>query len=227
MNSHALQMDRQMGCKDLTFASESRLQLKKIEMMQSLKKYCLFVLLAVASTAQGQSFRDIEELKEMRKDLQTEDSLMRLGILKDETTGLPYFTGYSYNVLYDWDQYFEAIVQIYMGWPSEYIKNGVQLFLQNQREDGFIARSVPSNPSHDNEHVKPFLSQIALLAVLEYGEKDWILEKNTFERLKKYLDYWLGRGRQRTERVDVGAAYRHGQPARAGRLVARPLLGGC
>jgi hypothetical protein len=78
-----------------------------------------------------------------------------------------------------------------MGWPSEYIKNGVLLFLQNQREDGFIARSVPSNPSHDNEHVKPFLSQIALLAVQEYGEKDWILEKNTFERLKKYLDYWL------------------------------------
>ena len=101
--------------------------------MQSLKKYCLFVLLAVALAAQGQSFRDIEGLKEMRRDLQTEDSLMRLGILKDETTGLPYFTGYSYNVLYDWDQYFEAIVQIYMGWPSEYIKNGVQLFLQNQR----------------------------------------------------------------------------------------------
>ena len=39
----------------------------------------------------------------------------------------------------------------------------VLLFLQNQHEDGFIARSVPSNPSHDNEHVKPFLSQIALL----------------------------------------------------------------
>jgi len=160
--------------------------------MQKMKfKICLFVLLAVASVAQGQSFRDIEGLKEMRRDLQTEDSLMRLGILKDEATGQPYFTGYSYNVLYDWDQYFEAIVQIYMGWPSEYIKNGVLLFLQNQREDGFIARSVPSNPSHDNEHVKPFLSQIALLAVQEYGEKDWILEKNTFERLKKYLDYWL------------------------------------
>ena len=39
-------------------------------MMQSLKKYCLFVLLAVASTAQGQSFRDIEELKEMRPEHQ-------------------------------------------------------------------------------------------------------------------------------------------------------------
>lgn len=100
--------------------------------MQKMKfKICLFVLLAVASVAQGQSFRDIEGLKEMRKDLQTEDSLMRLGILKDEATGLPYFTGYSYNVLYDWDQYFEAIVQIYMGWPSEYIKNGVLLFLHS------------------------------------------------------------------------------------------------
>ena len=154
---------------DLTFAFESREQHKKTEMMQNFKKVCLFVLLAVASVVQGQSFRDIEGLKAMRKDLQTEDSLMRLGILKDEATGLPYFTGYSYNVLYDWDQYFEAIVQIYMGWPSEYIKNGVLLFLQNQREDGFIARSVPSNPSHDNEHVKPFLSQIALLAVQEYG----------------------------------------------------------
>jgi hypothetical protein len=41
------------------------------------------VLLAVALAAQGQSFRDIEELKEMRKDLQTEDSLMRLGILSN------------------------------------------------------------------------------------------------------------------------------------------------
>ena len=46
--------------------------------MQKMKfKICLFVLLAVASVAHGQSFRDIEGLKEMRKDLQTEDSLMR------------------------------------------------------------------------------------------------------------------------------------------------------
>ena len=58
-------------------------------------KICLFVLLAVASVAQGQSFRDIEGLKEMRRDLQTEDSLMRLGILKDEATGLPSFWGWS------------------------------------------------------------------------------------------------------------------------------------
>ena len=64
--------------------------------MQKMKfKICLFVLLAVASVAQGQSFRDIEGLKEMRKDLQTEDSLMRLGILKDEATGLPSFWGWS------------------------------------------------------------------------------------------------------------------------------------
>ena len=56
--------------------------------MQKMRKICLFVLLALASAAQGQSFRDIEWLKEMRRSLQTEDSLMRLGILKDEATGL-------------------------------------------------------------------------------------------------------------------------------------------
>ena len=54
-----------------------------LKTMQKMKfKICLFVLLAVASVAQGESFRDIEGLKEMRRDLQTEDSLMRLGILK-------------------------------------------------------------------------------------------------------------------------------------------------
>ena len=64
--------------------------------MQKMKfKICLFVLLAVASVAQGQSFRDIEGLKEIRKDLQTEDSLMRLGILKDEATGLPVYSTYG------------------------------------------------------------------------------------------------------------------------------------
>ena len=41
-------------------------------------KICLFVLLAVASVAQGQSFRDIEGLKEMRKDLQTDIKRMLL-----------------------------------------------------------------------------------------------------------------------------------------------------
>lgn len=119
------------------------------------------------------------------------DSLMRFGIMTEPVTNLQYFTGYKYKTLYDWDQYFESIVQIHMGWPSDYIRNGVIIFLKNQRADGFIARSVPSNDWHCNEHVKPFLAQIALLVVDNYGQKDWILNNDYMPLLKKYLDYWL------------------------------------
>jgi hypothetical protein len=41
------------------------------------------------------------------------------------------------------------------------------------------------------EHVKPFLSQIALLVYRNYGELDWITSPQYFSRLQRYLDYWL------------------------------------
>jgi len=116
---------------------------------------------------------------------------MQRGIFTDPDTGLAYFTGYSYKTLYDWDQYFESLVQIYMGWPSEYIKNGVMIFLDHQQSTGLISRSVPSNEYHDPEHVKPFLAQIALLVYQNYGELDWIISERYFARLQCYLDYWL------------------------------------
>ena len=116
---------------------------------------------------------------------------MQRGIFTDPDTGRAYFTGYSYKTLYDWDQYFEAIVQIYMGWSSDLIKNGVTIFLDHQRPSGLISRSVPSNEYHDPEHVKPFLSQIALLVYQNYGELDWITSDRYFSRLQRYLEYWL------------------------------------
>jgi hypothetical protein len=139
----------------------------------------------------SQGLANDPRLKGYRKDLGSIDELMQNGIMKEEKSGLEYFTGYEYETLYDWDQYFEAILQIYMGWPSEYIRNGVIIFLQNQQENGFIARSVPSNEWHDPEHVKPFLSQIALLVYRAYGELDWITTEAYFSRLQKYLNYWL------------------------------------
>jgi len=126
----------------------------------------------------------------LRAELAHVDVLMRNGIMTHEATGLPYFTGYSYNMLYDWDQFFEAIVQIYMGWPSTYMRNGVELFLRAQREDGFIPRSVPVDGYHAVEHTKPFLAQIAWLVWQAYGEIDW-LRGELFTRLRRFLDYWL------------------------------------
>lgn len=139
-----------------------------------------------------QRLNTLPELRELRKALTGEQTLMRRGILTDADTGREYFTGYDYKTLYDWDQYFEAIVQVYMGWPSDYIKNAVTIFLDHQQPSGLISRSVPSNEWHDPEHVKPFLAQTALLVKECYGETDWILNDNYFPKLKRYLDYWLG-----------------------------------
>jgi putative isomerase len=151
----------------------------------------LFLVLLIPFRLSGQTLPDRSKLQEYRSHLAGIDSLMHKGILTEEVTGMQYFTGYSYKTLYDWDQYFEALVQIYMGWPSTYIKNGVIIFLENEQESGMISRSVPSNEWHDPEHVKPFLSQIALLVYKAYGEKDWILQEPYFTKLKKYLDFWL------------------------------------
>ncbi|MDF1513356.1 MAG: trehalase family glycosidase [Anaerolineae bacterium] len=134
---------------------------------------------------------DDDALMALRAQLQTEQALMRQGLFEEPDTKRKYFTGYEYKTLYDWDQYFEAIVQIYMGWSSEYIRNGVTIFLDHQQENGLISRSVPSNPFHDPEHVKPFLAQIAVLVVQNYGEMTWILNDHYFPRLQRYIDYWL------------------------------------
>lgn len=131
------------------------------------------------------------ELVKLRRKLGRIDKLMKRGILTEPVTGRKYFTGYSYETLYDWDQYFESIVQIYMGWPGDYIRNAVLIFLDNQKESGMIVRSVPGNEYHDNEHVKPFLAQQCILYYKAYGDIQWILQEPYFSKLKKYIDYWL------------------------------------
>lgn len=134
--------------------------------------------------------KDNKELIELRQELDYADSLMKEGIFLDEKTKRNYFTGYSYRRLYDWDQYFEAIVQIYMGWSDEYIKNGVTIFLDYQKESGLITRSVTKSPTNEYEHVKPFLAQITLLVFDNYDDTRWFSD-DYFNKMKKYLDYWM------------------------------------
>ncbi|MHA4807454.1 amylo-alpha-1,6-glucosidase [Flavitalea flava] len=129
-------------------------------------------------------------LLKLHQQLHAEDSLMEKGIQLDTDTRKTYFTGYDYKTLYDWDQYFESIVQIYMGKPADRIINGITIFLDHQKENGFIVRSVPGNEFHDREHLKPFLCQISILVMDKYNQAQW-LNDNYFNRLKKYLDYWL------------------------------------
>ena len=153
----------------------------------------LLILTVAISTNAQQLRKDVKENKkliEMRSDLDYADALMKKGVFRDNDTGRDYFTGYAYKTLYDWDQYFEAIVQIYMGWTADYIKNGVTIFLDHQEVSGMIARSVPSNQFHGAEHVKPFLAQITMLVFDNYDDTDWFT-RDYFKKMKACLDFWL------------------------------------
>ena len=95
----------------------------------------------------------------------------------------------SYGTLYDWDQYFEAILQFYCGYPTTYAINAIRLFLKQQHEDGHIVRTVPEFAWSKREHVKPFLCQIAFLCYLVDGHLDW-LNTEVFEGLARYIEHW-------------------------------------
>lgn len=118
--------------------------------------------------------------------------LMSRGLVVNDETGLKHFTGYHNTTLYDWDQYFEGIAQIYMGWDTKYIINAVKIYLMYQQENGFSKRAIQNGYTgeEDFEMVKPFLSQIALLCLDKDKNLDWVNEE-IFNRLGKGLDYWL------------------------------------
>lgn len=107
-----------------------------------------------------------------------------------------YYTGYEYHTLYDWDQYFEGVLQLYAGFPCTYIKNGTKIFLSIQGESGFIPRIW--NPSSQlgavtgmaTEMFKPFLAQQIVLSYQQEHDLSW-LTPDLYARLKKYLNYWL------------------------------------
>ena len=137
----------------------------------------------------------MNDMSDMMKKLPLMDALMRRGVLKEHVSGKPYFTGYDYQSLYDWDQYFESLVQLYMGWGSRYLLSGVDIFLDHQKPSGFIPRAIDppelDRPDEASEMVKPFLSQILWLTVREDGKIDYLKSGDRFDRLTAYLRYWL------------------------------------
>lgn len=162
-------------------------------------------------------------------DLRRIDRMMReKGIFTDEKTGRKYFSGYHYATLYDWDQLFDGITQLYLGWGTERIRSGILVFLDSERENGFIPRSNIGGREQLTEHAKPFLAQTALLCWKKDGQLDFLNEKY-YLRLKKYLLCWL------TEHTDpaYGLAFWDSAPhtgmdnqhARAGWWFSRFCLG--
>ncbi len=110
------------------------------------------------------------------------------GIRRDPSTNMQFYTGYSYGTLYDWDMYFETIIQAYFG-KINYAKNSLIVFLEHQRDSGFIPRCIPEREPEVNEHAKPFLAQTALVISRFLGDFSWIAPY--YDKLKKFVMYWI------------------------------------
>jgi putative isomerase len=98
-------------------------------------------------------------------------------------------TGYAYGEFYDWDLYFENLYLSHFG-ISDYCRNGVEMFLDQQLECGFVSRTMGLVYPKPRHQFKPFLAQIALLGARQTMDFRW-LTGSYYDRLKKYLDYWF------------------------------------
>lgn len=99
------------------------------------------------------------------------------------------FTGYAYAEFYDWDMYFEGIFLSYLG-SHEYCRNGVEMFLDQQHESGFTARTMGIVYPKPRHHFKPFLAQIALMGCRQSKDYRWLKDRY-LQKLDLYLSYWF------------------------------------
>ena len=127
----------------------------------------------------------------LKADLSRINEVMRSrGFNTDPATGLTFFTGYSYHAIYDWDPYFEGIVELSLGWTPKYMENGVKIFLNLQNKEGFIRRVQDNRGNEGEEMFKPFLAQTSVLIARRTGSLDWLTD-NDYQRMRLYLIYWL------------------------------------
>ncbi|MEM6391580.1 MAG: trehalase family glycosidase [Planctomycetota bacterium] len=94
--------------------------------------------------------------------------------------------GYSYDVFYDWDTYFENCYLAHLGEPR-YCRSNTEAFLDQQLANGFVSRSL--GLPRLRQHYKPFLAQMVWLGVRQGDDPRW-LEGRYLERLEKYLEHW-------------------------------------
>ncbi len=125
-------------------------------------------------------------------DLATEArELMKSGQHTNDRTRLTIYSGYTKKTLFDYDQYFEAITQFYLGWPPVFALNGVRVFFAYQdRNTGLLPRSVPPIASTRGEHAKPWLAQTCVLTGAYINEWGWVTH-GLLDALEKYLTHWM------------------------------------
>jgi putative isomerase len=99
-------------------------------------------------------------------------------------------TGYQYGEYYDWDLYFENIYLSYYG-VSRYDLTNLKVFLDRQKQDGVISRTIGITSPKPKRMLKPFLAQLVVLAAKQNGNHyDWLRE-GYYVRLQRYLNRWF------------------------------------
>jgi len=99
-------------------------------------------------------------------------------------------TGYAYGEYYDWDLYFENIYLSYYG-VSRYDFTNFKIFLDRQRPDGFVSRTLGIVNPRPTQMFKPFLAQIAVLGSKQNGDDYEWLRAVYYDKLQRYLQRWF------------------------------------
>jgi len=99
-------------------------------------------------------------------------------------------TGYAYGEYFDWDLYFENVYLSYYG-VNKYAFSNLQVFLDRQMPDGFIARTLGIKYPRPKQMFKPFLAQLAVLGSQQIGDNYEWLRGRDYERLQKYVARWF------------------------------------
>ncbi len=99
-------------------------------------------------------------------------------------------TGYDYGEYYDWDLYFENVYLSYYG-IGDYNFTNLKLFLDKQRPDGFVSRTIGITYPRPTQMFKPFLAQLVVLGASQNGNNYEWLRANYYSRLQKYIDRWF------------------------------------
>lgn len=99
-------------------------------------------------------------------------------------------TGYAYGTFYDWDLYFENLYLSYYN-VSTYDFSNFKMFLDRQKPDGFVSRTLGPLTPRPTQMFKPFLAQLAVLGSKQNNnDVEWLREKY-YLCLKKYLERWF------------------------------------
>ncbi len=116
-------------------------------------------------------------------------NIARLGLRSFPGENGKLLTSHLSGQFFDWHLYFENIYLSYYG-VSKYDFTNMQVFLDREQPDGFIARTLEVKYPQSHQMFKPFLAQLAVLGSQQTGSYQWLRGKD-YHLLQNYLDRWF------------------------------------